>query len=131
MAVNQSKKPRLRKTAPTIRERAEAAQKEPPKKRRGFIRKGIGKLFFRARIPRNKATNPFFKVGRLIVRFLRWLVPSYFVNSWHEVKQVTWPGRVETWRLTLAVFMFAIIFGIAIGIVDKILNEIFKRIILN
>lgn len=65
-----------------------------------------------------------------ILRPFRWLVPPYFVNSWREVKQVTWPNRRETWRLTLAVFIFAVVFGALIAGVDKILDLLFKKVIL-
>lgn len=67
---------------------------------------------------------------RPILRPLRWLTPTYFVNSWREVRQVTWPNRRETWRLTLAVFIFAAVFGALIAGVDKGLDLLFKKIIL-
>lgn len=67
---------------------------------------------------------------RPILRPLRWLIPRYFVNSWREVRQVTWPSRRETWRLTLAVFIFAIVFGALIAGVDKGLDLLFKKVIL-
>ena len=65
-----------------------------------------------------------------IMRPLRWLVPTYFINSWREVRQVTWPSRRETWRLALAVFIFAVVFGVLIAGVDKGLDLIFKKVIL-
>jgi preprotein translocase subunit SecE len=70
------------------------------------------------------------RVGRALKKVLGWLVPRYFVNSWREVRQVTWPTRRETWRLTAAVFVFAIIFGALVAVVDKGLDEIFKKVIL-
>jgi len=87
----------------------------------------------------SKAKAPASSSGRLqpqipgaggVKRVLRWLAPSYFVNSWREVRQVTWPSRRETWRLTAAVFVFAIIFGGLVAGVDKGLDEIFKKVIL-
>ena len=71
--------------------------------------------------------NRFF---RIVKRVLGWLVPRYFINSWREVRQVTWPGRKETWRLTGAVFIFALIFGAAVYGVDRVLDEVFKKFIL-
>jgi len=65
-----------------------------------------------------------------IVRPLRWLMPVYFVNSWRELRHVGWPNRRETWRLTLAVFIFAIVFGALVAGVDWILDQIFKKVIL-
>lgn len=60
----------------------------------------------------------------------RSFVPKYFKDSWVELKQVTWPGRKETWRLTFAVFVFAIIFGVLVAIVDKGLDALFRDLIL-
>ena len=63
-------------------------------------------------------------------KVLSLIVPRYFVNSWREVRQVAWPARKETWRLTLAVFIFAAIFGALVSGVDKGLDEIFKKLVL-
>jgi preprotein translocase subunit SecE len=70
------------------------------------------------------------RIFRPIGRALRWLTPNYLVNSWREVRQVIWPSRRETWRLTLAVFVFAIVFGALVAGVDKGLDEIFKKVVL-
>lgn len=129
-----TRKPRLRKTAPTVRQRVEqtrleAEKPKKPKKTAGLL-KVVSKPFKKIRIPRNRFTKPFISFFKFIGRFLKKLLPRYFINSWHELKQVTWPGRKETWRLTGAVLSFAIVFGVAIAIVDKILSVIFKNFIL-
>jgi preprotein translocase SecE subunit len=122
------RKPRVRKNAPTIRQKMEAAQAEADKPEP-------------SRRPIKKATRPVRAVFSPIFRFLgkilsplkrplKWLVPRYFINSWREVRQVTWPSRRETWRLTAAVFVFAIVFGALVAVVDKGLDEIFKKLIL-
>jgi preprotein translocase SecE subunit len=69
-------------------------------------------------------------VLRPIGKILRLLVPRYFINSYHELKKVTWPGRKETWRLTAAVFAFAIIFGTLIYFVDLALDKLFRVTVL-
>ena len=130
---NQKKRPRIRKTAPTVRERVAAAQAEaekPAKPQR--IRNTVGKA--KAPIKKLKPSvrvhfpdNSFF---RILGKVLGWLAPTYFVNSWREVRQVTWPARRETWRLTLAVFIFALIFGSMVYGVDKGLDELFKKFVL-
>jgi preprotein translocase SecE subunit len=119
---------RVRKTAPTVRQKVEAATAEAEKAnepRRVLRNRRPGKPLGQ-RQP-FKAVAP---VWRPIRKVLRFLVPKYFVNSWRELRQVTWPGRKETWRLTVAVFVFAIIFGTLVAIVDKGLDEIFKKVIL-
>lgn len=73
---------------------------------------------------RAKASKGFLgKVGRF-------LVPKYFRSSWSELRQVTWPDRGQTARLTTAVIIFATVFGIIIAIVDYGLDKLFRGILL-
>ncbi|MEX1995342.1 MAG: preprotein translocase subunit SecE [Candidatus Saccharimonadales bacterium] len=120
---------RIRKSAPTVRERVEAARMkaEQPKKRP--LREATRPLR-RIRRPQNRFTKGLAAALRPIGRVLRLIVPSYFANAWREVRQVSWPNRRETWRLTFAVFIFAVIFGSLVYGVDKVLGELFQRLIL-
>lgn len=93
-----------------------AAQPEAKKPRRLRQTAGRAKVVF----------VPFRRVGRV----LRFLVPPYFRNSWKELKQVTWPSRKETWQLTFAVFVFAIVFGALITITDYGLDKLFRKVLL-
>lgn len=68
------------------------------------------------------------KAGRFLNK-RRSFVPRYFIDSWKELKLVTWPNRKTTWQLTFAVFMFAFIFGALITVVDYGLDKIFKAVI--
>jgi preprotein translocase SecE subunit len=112
----EQKKRRI-KQAQTVREQTKAKTEPKSAKKR------------RIRSATKAAVKPLRVFGFL--RFLRFLVPKYFKNSWNELKQVTWPSRKETWKLTLAVFIFAIMFGLLVGVVDYGLDKIFKRILLN
>lgn len=127
------RKPRVRK-APTLREQAELARaKSTQTQKSGRVRKVASRAavpFRKVKIPGNPATRALAKVVRIIAKVLRWLVPSYFLNSWREVRQVTWPSRRETWRLTMAVFVFAIVFGALVAGVDKGLDAVFKNVVL-
>lgn len=94
---------------------------------------------------RHKLAKPFVWVGRKLrkltrpFRFLRrpWRILkkvlgfSYFVSSWQELRQVTWPDRRKTWQLTSAVIIFAVIFGLLLAGVDYGLDKIFKYILTN
>lgn len=60
----------------------------------------------------------------------RKITPNYLRNAWNELRQVTWPGRKETWRLVMAVFIFAILLGAVIAILDFGLEKIMREIIL-
>jgi preprotein translocase subunit SecE len=66
-------------------------------------------------------------IGRILYKIF---LIGYFKNSWKELRQVTWPGRKETWKLTFAVFMFAIVFGTIIALVDYGLDKVFRHLIL-
>ncbi len=130
--AEQRKKRRLRKPE-TVRERAEKAVNTPAKPRRlrrtaGTVSRplrtavGIGRKEYYLPLPENK-------VGQFLNK-RRHYFPSYFRNSWREVRQVTWPSRRETWKLTLAVFTFAIIFGILISLTDYGLDKLFRKVLL-
>jgi preprotein translocase SecE subunit len=131
-----SKKPRIRKTAPTVRQRVEAAQEAATKEKPQRLSKVKAKVPRPSKfinlpsLPDNRFTRVLRKIGRGFKRVLGWLTPRYIINSWRELKLVTWPSRRETWRLTFAVFMFSIVFGGLVAIVDKGLDEIFKKVIL-
>lgn len=127
MAEANSKKPRIRKSAPTVRERVEAAQAEAQKPDKP---QKVRKVFSKLKVPDNGFGKALGKIGRILRKILGWIAPRYFVNSWREVRQVTWPARKETWRLTLAVFIFALVFGSMVYGVDKGLDEVFKKFVL-
>ena len=127
-------KPRIRKTAPTIRQRVEAAQaeadKEPKKGKLKPLAAKAGSPLKKLRVPKVRAPKPLRPVFGFIGKILNKIAPRYFLNSWRELRQVTWPSRRETWRLTGAVFVFAFVFGTVVFFVDKGLDEIFKKVIL-
>ncbi|MBP9761561.1 preprotein translocase subunit SecE [Candidatus Saccharibacteria bacterium] len=64
---------------------------------------------------------------RLIGRILGF---RYVSSSWQELKQVTWPTFRESRRLTLAVIIFSIVFGLIIAIVDYGLDKVFKQLLI-
>jgi preprotein translocase SecE subunit len=131
VADKKSVKPerRMVKKAQTVRQKAENSQKQTDKpKKQGVIRL-TGRFIaapFRF-IGRQVAKLGRFKVFRVIGRIL-W--PTYFRNSFKELKQVTWPDRRQSWQLTSAVIIFAVIFGVMISIVDYGLDKVFKQVLL-
>ena len=126
------KGPRIRRSAPTVRERQLAAAKreEQPPRRISQVGSKAATPFKKIRLGQRKPVRGLARVFRPIGRVLAKLAPKYLVNSWREVRQVVWPSRRETWRLTLAVFVFAIVFGAMVAGVDKGLDEIFKKVVL-
>jgi preprotein translocase SecE subunit len=127
------RRPRIRKSAPTVRERQEAAlakaEEDKPQRARKLASTASAP-FKKLNLRDRKAIRLAAKPLRPVKKVLSWIVPRYFVNAWREVRQVVWPSRKETWRLTLAVFIFAIIFGALVAGVDKGLDEIFKKVVL-
>jgi preprotein translocase SecE subunit len=118
--TQQAPKRRIRPvTSETVRERAEKAQIaagiNKPRRVRGAVGKGM---------------TPVRGVGRGIGFLSRFIIPSYFRNSWKELKLVTWPNRKQSRQLTFAVIVFATIFGILVASVDWGLDKVFKQVLL-
>lgn len=66
----------------------------------------------------------------ILVRFLaKILLINYVVNSWKELKQVEWPSHKQTIRLSIAVFLFSVVFGMVISLVDYGLDKVIRRIV--
>jgi preprotein translocase SecE subunit len=96
-----------------------------------FISK-IGKVILKLLRPFRFLLAPFRlkfvkKIGNILAKVF---LINYFVSSWRELKQVVWPSRRETIQLTLAVFAFAIGFGVLIAILDYVINLLVKEVIL-
>lgn len=89
----------------------------PLKKIRGFA----SKEYHPIKLPDNKAGRLLNKRGRII--------PKYFRESWHEIRLTTWPGRKETLRLTIAVFIFSAVFAVIVAALDFVLGKLFKNLI--
>ncbi|MEI7683076.1 MAG: preprotein translocase subunit SecE [Candidatus Saccharibacteria bacterium] len=131
--------PKSKKPAQTVRERSQSSQ--APKVRR--VRKtannvakpvaAAGKGFKTAFKPLKPLAKPFKsklmqKVGHFLATIL---LINYLRSSWGELRQVTWPNRRATIKLTLAVFIFAIVFGAIIAVADYGLDKLFHKILLS
>jgi preprotein translocase SecE subunit len=127
------KKRKIRSASESVRERAVAKSNTPEKKRRvQKTAKTISKPFKAVRRVGGKTyflPLPDNRLGRFMNK-RRYFIPRYFKESWQELKQVTWPDRKETTKLTLAVFTFALIFGILVAVTDYGLDQLFKRTVL-
>lgn len=68
---------------------------------------------------------------RTPVRFIaRILGLRYLYRSFKELRSVSWPTFKESRRLTGAVILFALAFGIFVALVDFGLDKLFKQFIL-
>ena len=133
-AKDNNKRPkRTLKNPETFRERAlKAADAGAKPEGKHRIRKSFAAIFspigkFFAKLKKVKFLKPVFSAFRIIGRVL-W--PKYFRTSFHELKKVTWPGWKLSFRLTYAVLVFSVIFGVSVAFVDWGLGKIFKHLLL-
>ena len=63
----------------------------------------------------NKTAKPGF--GTRVSNFFKGIGKS-FKNMYHELKKVTWPTRKELLNYSVVVFVFLIVMGVIIGLID-------------
>ncbi len=134
------KKRQLKKTE-TVRQRAERSTGEAPRTRRVSKSKKIAAKPFKAvfaalafilrpfsflLIPFK--TRPARFIGRILASILLF---RFFRDAWHELRQVQWPTARETVRLTSAVFVFSLVFGVIVAVTDYGLDKVFKKVFID
>lgn len=137
MAESPKPKRRIVKNPETFRERAvkanEAGDKQSFVPRIASFIWRIVKAIFR---PIGRFLRWFFGLKIMApVRFIGRILgkvffAKYFIESWDELRKVTWPNWKQSRQLTFAVLVFAVIFGVVIAIVDYGLDKIFRNILL-
>ncbi len=80
----------------------ETTQSEPSKSKKSVVKK----------------YNPF----TAFVRYVR--------GSWFEIRQVRWPDRLATWKMTVAVICFTLFFAVIILVLDSLFQLLFKDFLL-
>ncbi len=55
---------------------------------------------------------------------------GYFVSSWQELRQVSWPNRKTAWKLTVTVFLFSAFFAVFTSGLDYAFEKLAKEIFL-
>ena len=63
----------------------------------------------------NKSAKPGF--GKRFVNFFKGIGKS-FKNMYHELKKVTWPTKKELLNYSVVVFVFMVVMGVIIGVID-------------
>lgn len=128
------KKRRVIKKPETIRDKTEKQSNDAKSPRK--IRKVTKKVGEAKQKTTSKAKKEYYlplpdsKTGNWLNK-RRSLIPQALKNAWKELRQVTWPNRSETFRLTISVLLFAIFFGSLIAGADYVLDNVFRRVILN
>ncbi len=80
-----------------------------------------------------KATRPVrqTRVWKFLRRtILRSPFRGYFVDSWRELKKVTWPNRRTSWKLTFTVILFSVVFAVITTSLDFGFEKLAKQIFL-
>lgn len=126
MADEQPSKPkRLVKNPETFRERAlKASEASSKPSRTSGVKRTGGKVAKPVAVPFKKAAGT--KPARILGRFILF---RYIRDSWFELKKVTWPSWKQSRQLTVAVLIFAVVFGVLIAVVDYGLDKIFRNIL--
>jgi preprotein translocase subunit SecE len=121
------KKVRLKKTAETVRERADkvtSKEVKPASRKLPKVNRPLSVL----RRKTKKTTVSRSKTTEKKRRFK--LIPRFFPEAWTELKLVTWPTKKEAARLTGAVLIFATFFAIFVQLLDFVFNKLVKEIFL-
>lgn len=80
-----------------------------------------------------KATAPVrnSKIWKFLRRtVLRSPFRGYFVNSWQELKKVTWPNRKTATKLTVTVILFSAFFALLTSVLDLGFEKLARQIFL-
>ncbi len=67
--------------------------------------------------PFRMIAKPFVALGR------------YIRDSWHEIRQVRWPNRKATWKMTGAILIYAALIMTIILLLDALFTFIFNNIL--
>ncbi len=129
-----SKKLQIKRRAETVRQRSDKITKKAIKgsRTRKVASSAVGTVG-KVRAVLKKQYNPIAtdktKAGRFLTKPRR-AAPGYFINSYRELKKVTWPTRRTAAKLTFAVFAFSIVFAGIIRGIDFGFEKLFKLVIL-
>lgn len=131
----EAKKKRVIRKPETVREKAAKKTETTPKPRRlhkaaGAAKRPLGAARKIGRKEYHPIKLPDNKLGRFLTTNRRF-TPRFFRDAWGELKQVTWPNRKETIKLTIAVFVFAITLSLIVGVVDFGLDKLFRELLID
>lgn len=56
-------------------------------------------------------------------------IGRYFRDSFRELRQVRWPNRKTTWKITLSVILYIALIAIAIMLLDVLLTFLFDKLL--
>jgi preprotein translocase subunit SecE len=57
-------------------------------------------------------------------------IKDFFSDVFAEMKRITWPSKKENLNYTVTVIVFVLISAAFLGLTDKIIQEIFKQLVI-
>jgi len=129
------KKPSIKaKKQETVRERAEKQRlKQSSKPRTKKMAsatakpvKGLGKILTKEFNPINIKKGPYAKLLSKRVRF----IPKYFIESYQEIKYVTWLKPRQALSLTFAVIIFSVSIALFVQLLSYVFDKVVQEVIL-
>lgn len=118
-----SQKSKVNITKITAKSRPQATAAADPTKPKTKAKPAKAKIKAKANTP-EKPLKQVFILARPFVALGR-----YLRNSWRELRQVRWPNRKATWKMTLAVLVYCAIFIVFIMLLDALFTFIFDLLL--
>lgn len=118
-----SQKSKVNITKITAKSRPQATAAADPTKPKTKTKTAKAKIKTKANTP-EKPLKQVFILARPFVALGR-----YLRNSWRELRQVRWPNRKATWKMTLAVLVYCAIFIVFIMLLDALFTFIFDLLL--
>lgn len=109
-------------TKPTAKPNTKSSTKTP--KTTNTKVKQVTKSPLKPAKPLKKALTPLAFLGKPFVKLGR-----YLKNSWREIRQVRWPNRKTTWKMTFAVLLYTAFFILLILVLDIFFSFVFNNIL--
>jgi len=57
-------------------------------------------------------------------------IKEFFGDVFAEMKRITWPSKNDNLNYTVTVIVFVFISAVFLGLTDKIIQEIFKQLVI-
>lgn len=106
---------------PEFSDREARALKKAAEKERKSVKKAERR---KERIEDREAQGGKKSVGHALTAPFR-----YLRDSWREIRQVRWPNRKTTWKMVLAIFIYAALFVALIMLLDVFFTWLFNLIL--
>ena len=121
--ASDSPKKEVKSDAPTITRKKVVVKDKKTEKAKREKKKAVEKELTGAEKKQESEKKPFilFRPFVYLGRYIR--------DSWLELRQVRWPNRKTTWKMVLAVIVYAALFMVIISLLDLFFSWLFELIL--